>query len=371
MEVNKTIDITAKQRETILLLIRIYLPKTVVWAFGSRVKFTSRPDSDLDLAAFITPEQKGRLAAFKEALDESDLPFRVDLLDWNNLPENFKRNIENEHMVIGEAGDGVAEKQGWKRYKLGEICEKIGSGATPRGGKEANLDKGEILLIRSQNILDFRFSRDGLTFIDENQANELRNVIVAENDVLLNIKGDGVARVCQAPKDILPARVNQHVAIIRPKANELDKAFLKYALLNPSFKRFLLGLASAGGTRNALTKGMIENFEISAPESIKEQQAIASILSALDEKIELNLQMNQTLETMAQTTGSTVPGIRQSELRRVETILPSIEVQNRSDEIVSSLLLKIDENFNEIKILTTIRDSLLPKLMTGRIEVNT
>ena len=79
---------------------------------------------------------------------------------------------------------------------------------------------------------------------------------------------------------------------------------------------------------------MIENFEISAPESIKEQQAIASILSALDEKIELNLQMNQTLETMAQTTGSTVPGIRQSELRRVETILPSIEVQNRSDEIV-------------------------------------
>ena len=85
----------------------------------------------------------------------------------------------------------------WRRSRggsdiVGELCEKIKSG-TPRGGKEANLDKGEILLIRSQNILDFRFSRDGLTFIDENQANELRNVIVAENDVLLNIKGDGVA----------------------------------------------------------------------------------------------------------------------------------------------------------------------------------
>jgi type I restriction enzyme S subunit len=58
-------------------------------------------------------------------------------------------------------------------------------------------------------------------------------------------------------------------------------------------------LASAGATRNALTKVMIENFEIKAPE-IDEQIEIASILSSLDDKIELNLQMNQTLEAMAQ-----------------------------------------------------------------------
>jgi len=184
-------------------------------------------------------------------------------------------------------------------YRLGDISDKIGSGATPRGGKEAYLEFGEISLIRSQNVLDFSFSKNGLAYISEEQAHELRNVIVEEGDVLLNITGDSVARVCQVPSEILPARVNQHVAIIRGKSEILNQSFLKYYLLEPSFKRYMLGLASAGATRNALTKVMIENFEIKAPE-IDEQQEIASILSSLDNKIELNLQMNQTLEAMAQ-----------------------------------------------------------------------
>ena len=187
----------------------------------------------------------------------------------------------------------------WKIYKLGDISEKIGSGATPRGGKEAYLEFGDISLIRSQNVLDFSFSRNGLAYISEEQAYNLRNVIVEQDDVLLNITGDSVARVCQVPLEILPARVNQHVAIIRGKKGKLNQSFLKYYLLEPSFKRYILGLASAGATRNALTKVMIENFEIKAPK-VDDQTQIASILSSLDNKIELNLQMNQTLESMAQ-----------------------------------------------------------------------
>lgn len=187
----------------------------------------------------------------------------------------------------------------WTTYRLGDISEKIGSGATPRGGKEAYLELGEISLIRSQNVLDFSFSKNGLAYISEEQAHELRNVIVEEDDVLLNITGDSVARVCQVPFEILPARVNQHVAIIRGKKEILNQSFLKYYLLEPSFKRYMLGLASAGATRNALTKVMIENFEIKAPD-VDDQIEIASILSSLDYKIELNLQMNQTLEAMAQ-----------------------------------------------------------------------
>jgi type I restriction enzyme S subunit len=50
------------------------------------------------------------------------------------------------------------------------------------------------------------------------------------NDVLINITGDSVARVCLAPKDKLPARVNQHVAIIRTVKNELDPKFVRYFL---------------------------------------------------------------------------------------------------------------------------------------------
>lgn len=188
---------------------------------------------------------------------------------------------------------------GWQTRKLRDVCIKIGSGATPRGGKETYSDEGPYALIRSQNVLDFSFSYDGLAYIDDEQARQLANVEIQERDVLLNITGDSVARVCQVPKELLPARVNQHVSIVRPDFSQLLPEYLKYFLLNPRFKDYMLGLASVGGTRNALTKGMIEDFEIPLP-PLPTQRRIADILSALDEKIELNRQTNATLEAIAQ-----------------------------------------------------------------------
>jgi type I restriction enzyme S subunit len=183
--------------------------------------------------------------------------------------------------------------------KLAPLCRKIGSGATPRGGSDAYLESGPFSLIRSQNVYNNRFANDGLAFISKEQAADLSNVEVSPGDVLLNITGDSVARCCQAPKSVLPARVNQHVAIIRPDANELDPTFLRYFLVSPQMQEQMLTLAGAGATRNALTKGMIENFDVPKP-GILEQRAIASVLSALDDKIELNWRMNETLEALAQ-----------------------------------------------------------------------
>jgi type I restriction enzyme, S subunit len=118
-----------------------------------------------------------------------------------------------------------------KKIRLGDVCLKIGSGATPRGGSEVYLDSG-VSLIRSQNIYNEGFKRDGLVFINSRHAEELGNVVVQEGDVLLNITGDSVARSCQVPDQVLPARVNQHVAIIRPDAKLLDPAFLRYCLID-------------------------------------------------------------------------------------------------------------------------------------------
>lgn len=186
----------------------------------------------------------------------------------------------------------------WRKVLLGDACSKIGSGATPRGGKEAYLG-GATALIRSQNIYNDRFVHDGIVFIDDKQAGELRNVVVEEGDVLLNITGDSVARCCQVAPDVLPARVNQHVSIIRPKPDVFDARFLRYAFINPAMQAHLLGLASVGATRNALTKGVIESLSISAP-PLEQQRAIAHILGTLDDKIDLNRRINQTLEAMAQ-----------------------------------------------------------------------
>ena len=99
----------------------------------------------------------------------------------------------------------------WGKVALGDVCTKIGSGATPRGGKDVYLDEGPYTLIRSQNVYNGGFHRDGLVFISESHADALQNVEVIEEDVLLNITGDSVARVCQVAPDVLPARFNQHV----------------------------------------------------------------------------------------------------------------------------------------------------------------
>lgn len=185
----------------------------------------------------------------------------------------------------------------WKEVRLGDVCSKIGSGATPSGGKEA-YKGGDYHLIRSQNVLDFAFSKDGLASINDEQANKLKNVEIIQGDVLLNITGDSVARCCIVPSEILPARVNQHVAIIRPRKEELDNHYLLYYLQH--YKRQLLQIASAGATRNAITKAMIENLILPCPKSLADQHRIASILSSLDRKIELNNKINADLEEMAQ-----------------------------------------------------------------------
>jgi type I restriction enzyme, S subunit len=187
----------------------------------------------------------------------------------------------------------------WKTVQLKDVCSKIGSGATPKGGNSVYLSEGKFSLIRSQNVRNDSFDHSGLAFIEKHHADKLSNVTVEEKDILLNITGDSVARCCQVDPSVLPARVNQHVAIIRPIPKNVDAQYLRYYFVSPTMQNEMLSMAGIGATRNALTKGMIEGFEIPIP-PLPEQKAIAHILGSLDDKIELNRRMNVTLEGMAQ-----------------------------------------------------------------------
>lgn len=175
--------------------------------------------------------------------------------------------------------------------KMKDICTKIGSGATPRGGKGVYIDSG-ISLIRSQNILDFSFTFDGMVYINEQQAEKLNNVTVESGDVLLNITGDSVARVCIVEEKSIPARVNQHVAIIRANKDVVLSSYILYFL--QMSKPYLLQLAAGGATRNALTKGMIEELEIEVP-SLEQQRKIVSLIDDIQKKIKINNEINENL----------------------------------------------------------------------------
>jgi len=172
----------------------------------------------------------------------------------------------------------------WLSRKLKQITSKIGSGATPRGGAGAYKNEG-ISLIRSLNVHDRWFKEDKLAFIDDEQADKLSNVVIDERDVLLNITGASIARCCVAPSGFLPARVNQHVQIIRPDHDVLSPEFLTLMLTSQPYKDGLLKTGEDNGsTRQALTKALIQNLEVAFPPELVQQEAAVATLEAAETK---------------------------------------------------------------------------------------
>lgn len=179
----------------------------------------------------------------------------------------------------------VTPNAGWIVKPLGAITTKIGSGATPLGGEAAYKASG-ISLIRSLNVHDSGFRHKDLAFIDDIQAKSLSNVNVEPHDVLLNITGASVTRCCTVPSCVLPARVNQHVSILRPIKEVIDSQFLHYLLISPRVKARLLRAGEGGSTRQALTKGLLQEFEIEFPTSIEHQRRIVTLLDEAFEAID-------------------------------------------------------------------------------------
>ncbi len=199
-----------------------------------------------------------------EILETKELTFSLEI-------NNFK---DERDILIVNASNSL--------FKLKEITSKIGSGATPDGGDSSYIQKG-ISLIRSQNVYDNEFYKEGLAFIDDNQAKKLNNVTVEANDILINITGASVARCCIVDKAYLPARVNQHVAIIRTNEKALPK-YVQQILVSTKYKSELLSLSESSSTREAITKSQLEDFRIPLP-PLSEQQKIVNEIEALEDKI--------------------------------------------------------------------------------------
>lgn len=191
-------------------------------------------------------------------------------------------------------GDPIKNTFGWNRQHLSDVTLKIGSGATPKGGKESYCTDG-ITFIRSMNVYDGRFEYKDLAYINDTQAKSLNNVIVCQNDVFINITGASVARSCIVPNEVLPARVNQHVAIIRCKENWLNPIFLNNMFVNDIFKKHLLTIGESGGaTRQAITKQQLESLFIIVP-PLNLQQEFADFVTEIDK---LKLPIQRSLDTL-------------------------------------------------------------------------
>lgn len=172
--------------------------------------------------------------------------------------------------------------ESWGSKRLEQICSKIGSGATPKGGRRVYTQEG-CSLIRSMNVRRCFFKYEDLAHISESAADNLKGVTIHEDDVLFNITGASIARSCVVPKDVLPARVNQHVAILRICDSVLPE-FLSYVLNSERHQKELLEIGETGSTRQALTKEDLKKHKVAFP-SIEEQKIIVDRLNSVSSKI--------------------------------------------------------------------------------------
>ena len=254
-----------------------------------------RPEFDRNAWFYTDADVRGGMG--KESLLDMQLPIpsitrqREIVAEYETLTRRIRineqmiQNLESTAQTLYRKMfvDGIDKENlpdGWRMGTLGEVCSKIGSGSTPKGGKNCYTNFG-ISLIRSMNVFDFRFNYDELAHISDIQAALLDNVTINKNDILFNITGASVARCCMVPNNVLPARVNQHVMIIRSEEDCMSY-YLLLTLCSDEAKRTLLGVSQSGSTREAITKGEIESFKIIIPptELLKVYENQAKIIFA-------------------------------------------------------------------------------------------
>lgn len=95
------IDVTPEQWEIVRNILRAHVPRLPVWAFGSRATWKAKPYSDLDLAVITRePMSLSDRASLVEAFSESDLPWKVDVVDWATTSPTFRGIIERDRVVL-------------------------------------------------------------------------------------------------------------------------------------------------------------------------------------------------------------------------------------------------------------------------------
>lgn len=275
-------------KEYVFLCIQPYLDAIHSETSAVTVKhLSSKTISEIPIPLPPLPEQRAIVKKIETLFSSLD----AGIADLKKAQDQLKIYRQ---AVLKKAFEGEFEE-----VKLKEITTKIGSGSTPKGGN-SNYKTSGIPLIRSLNIHFEYIKFKDLAFIDDDQAEKLKNVIVYENDVLLNITGASIGRVNLAPKEFDGGRVNQHVSIIRLKEDKAIPKFIKYYIQSSKVQDYIND-ENYGVTRQALTKGMIEDLLVPAitleeqAQIVKEIEARLSVCDAVEQQIKDSLSQAEAL----------------------------------------------------------------------------
>lgn len=295
----KPVDIAPADLETVRNILREHAPGLEARAFGSRVSWTARETSDLDLALMTTePLDAARIAALSAAFTDSDLPFRVDVVDWAGVSENFRKTVEKDCVALADANANGDMACTWPNVALKDLIDLRISGVD----KKINSGEDAVRLCNYMDVYRNSFIHGGLDFMNGSATKrEIAKYSLRAGDVIItkdSEKHDDIGVPALVREDVPNLLCGYHLAILRPASPLIDGTYLFYALSAFEAQKQFHSYAN-GITRFGLRKADIGLAEIPLP-PLPEQQAIAGVLCALDDKIALNRRMNETLEAMAQ-----------------------------------------------------------------------
>lgn len=232
---------------------------------------------DLATRGKLTPQDPNDEPAIKivEKIDET----RKKLLKAGSIKKVSKLPpIPQEEIPF-------AAPTGWLWIRLGELTEKIGSGATPRGGKNAYVESG-IPFLRSQNIWNDGIHLHDVAYINPKTHERMSNTHVLPKDILLNITGASLGRCTVVPASLDAANVSQHVTIIRA-VEPIDRQYLHYLMLSPYAQSLIWG-RQVGMAREGLSKKVLEQFEIPLAPLAEQHRIVQKVdeLMALCDRLE-------------------------------------------------------------------------------------
>ncbi len=287
------VDIRPDQLEIVQEILLKHLPAGVkVWVFGSRANWTTKDSSDLDLALEGESKLSHKvLGALKDAFEDSALPYTVDVLDLNRIGDSFRKIVESQKVLLPVDGDGTTAGD-WIQCTVAEACGSINYGLTASASSRSDGPK----FLRITDIVSGSIDWNTVPHVEADD-DTVAKYRLHDGDIVIARTGASTGTSAYV-SDPPPSVFASYLVRLQAKP-EFDARFLAYYLKSKEFWDFIHGVLGDKSAQPNASASTMTAAPFRAPRDEAQQRAIAHILGTLDDKIELNRRMNETLEEMA------------------------------------------------------------------------
>ena len=286
------VDIRPDHLRIVRGILREHLPVgDKVWVFGSRANWTTKDSSDLDIA--LEGENKlshKLLGALKDAFEDSTLPYTVDVVDLNAVSHAFKQLVKEQRVALPSVRASERVGGAWREVLFSEAVLVNPPTRLDRGAIYPFVDMAAVNADSRTTV-----SVEERTFKGSGSRFQSGDTLMAR--ITPCLENGKIARY-QAVGDKLEAHGSTEFIVIRGRADVTDTNFAYYLTKWEEVRNYAIGQMTGTSGRQRVPVDSLDHLTVPLP-PLPEQRAIAHVLGTLDDKIELNRRMNETLEAMA------------------------------------------------------------------------